>query len=131
MHADKIKVLVADDSQVTRMLLVQLLSSDPGIQVIGVVNDGQAALDFLDAPARLTRFLDHRLYRLLTVPTRGPLRAVNAAAQGFVRTLAKVVGAEAIDDAITFFKAFEGMDRGFRERADAVARLLTDQSTAS
>jgi two-component system chemotaxis response regulator CheB len=49
MHADKIKVLVADDSQVTRMLLVQLLSSDPGIQVIGVVNDGQAALDFLDA----------------------------------------------------------------------------------
>jgi two-component system chemotaxis response regulator CheB len=49
MHADKIKVLVADDSQVTRMLLVQLLGSDPGIQVIGVVNDGQAALDFLDA----------------------------------------------------------------------------------
>src|SRR5882762_4277436 len=49
MHADKIKVLVADDSQVTQMLLVQLLGSDPGIQVIGVVNDGQAALDFLDA----------------------------------------------------------------------------------
>jgi two-component system chemotaxis response regulator CheB len=49
MHADKIKVLVADDSQVTRMLLVQLLNSDPGIQVIGVVHDGQAALDFLDA----------------------------------------------------------------------------------
>ena len=49
MHADKIKVLVADDSQVTRMLLVQLLSSDPGIEVIGVVHDGQAALDFLDA----------------------------------------------------------------------------------
>lgn len=49
MHAGKIKVLVADDSQVTRMLLVQLLSLDPGIEVIGVVNDGQAALDFLDA----------------------------------------------------------------------------------
>lgn len=47
MSADKIKVLVADDSQVTRMLLVQLLNSDPGIQVIGAVNDGQAALDFL------------------------------------------------------------------------------------
>jgi two-component system chemotaxis response regulator CheB len=49
MHSDKIKVLVAEDSQVTRMLLVQLLNSDPRIQVIGVVNDGQAALDFLDA----------------------------------------------------------------------------------
>ncbi len=49
MHVDKIRVLIADDSQVTRMLLVQLLNSDPGIQVIGAVNDGQAALDFLDA----------------------------------------------------------------------------------
>jgi two-component system, chemotaxis family, protein-glutamate methylesterase/glutaminase len=49
MHADKIKVLVADDSQVTRMLLVQLLNSDPCIRVIGAVNDGQAALDFLAA----------------------------------------------------------------------------------
>jgi two-component system chemotaxis response regulator CheB len=49
MHPDKIKVLVADDSQVTRMLLVQLLNSDPRIQVIGAVNDGQAALDFLAA----------------------------------------------------------------------------------
>src|ERR1700704_4872093 len=49
MHADKIKVLVADDSRVTRMLLVELLNSDPRIQVIGAVNDGQAALDFLEA----------------------------------------------------------------------------------
>ena len=49
MHADKIKVLVADDSQVTRTLLVQLLNSDPYIRVIGAVNDGQAALDFLAA----------------------------------------------------------------------------------
>jgi len=49
MNPDKIKVLVADDSQVTRMLLVQLLNSDPRIQVIGAVNDGQAALDFLAA----------------------------------------------------------------------------------
>ncbi len=51
MRADKIKVLVADDSQVTRMLLVQLLSSDPCILVIGAVNDGQAALDFLAGSA--------------------------------------------------------------------------------
>ena len=52
MNADKIKVLVADDSQVTRMLLVQLLNSDPCIRVIGAVNDGQAALDFLAAGAQ-------------------------------------------------------------------------------
>jgi two-component system, chemotaxis family, protein-glutamate methylesterase/glutaminase len=49
MAPEKIKVLVADDSPMTRMLLVELLNSDPGIQVIGAVNDGQAALDFLEA----------------------------------------------------------------------------------
>jgi two-component system chemotaxis response regulator CheB len=44
----EIKVLVADDSQVTRMLLVEVLNSDPGIEVIGEVDDGQAACDFLN-----------------------------------------------------------------------------------
>ena len=34
------------------------------------------ALDFLDAPRRLTRFLDHRLYRMLMAPTRGSVKAV-------------------------------------------------------
>ncbi len=40
------------------------------------------ALDFLDAPPRLARFLDHRLYRLLMAPTRGLVRAVNVADAG-------------------------------------------------
>lgn len=44
-----IKVLVVDDSMVTRTLLVQLLGTDPDMQVIGAVDNGAAALDFLDA----------------------------------------------------------------------------------
>jgi two-component system chemotaxis response regulator CheB len=47
MEPAKIKVLVADDSKVARMLLVHLMESDPRIHVEGVVNDGQAAVDFL------------------------------------------------------------------------------------
>lgn len=43
----KIKVLVADDSPVTRALVVHLLDAEPDLEVIGTVNDGQAALDFL------------------------------------------------------------------------------------
>lgn len=53
MRSDKIKVLVADDSPTTQTLLVELLSAEPDIQIIGVVNDGQAALDFLSADAKL------------------------------------------------------------------------------
>src|ERR1700753_3206941 len=47
MTSEKINVLIADDSNLMRMLLVHLLESDPQIQVIGVVNDGQAAVDFV------------------------------------------------------------------------------------
>jgi two-component system chemotaxis response regulator CheB len=47
MSPPKIKVLIADDSQVMRALLTQLLRSDSRIEVVAAVQDGQAALDFL------------------------------------------------------------------------------------
>ena len=47
MENAKINVLVVDDSKVARTLLVHLLESDPRIRVLGAVNDGQSALDFL------------------------------------------------------------------------------------
>jgi anion-transporting ArsA/GET3 family ATPase len=88
------------------------------------------ALDFLDASKRLTRFLDHRLYRMLMTPTRAYMKAVNVAAQAFVRTVGKVVGGEVLDDALAFFQAFDGMEAGFRDRAAAVQALLTSDETA-
>ncbi len=87
------------------------------------------ALDFIDASRRLTNFLDHRLYRMLMTPTRAYLRAVNLAAQAFVRTVSKVVGGEVLDDALAFFSAFEGMEEGFRARADGVQALLGSDAT--
>ena len=59
-------------------------------------------------PRRLTRFLDHRLFRMLIAPARGVMKAVNVAAQAFLRTVAKVVGGEVIDDAIAFFQRLRG-----------------------
>lgn len=47
MSEGKIGVLVVEDSTVTRMFLVHLLESDPGIHVIGAVGDGLAALEFV------------------------------------------------------------------------------------
>jgi anion-transporting ArsA/GET3 family ATPase len=88
------------------------------------------ALDFLDAPQRLARFLDHRLYKVLMAPTRGIVRAVNVAAQALVRAMSKVVGAEVVGDAMAFFAAFEGMEQGFKDRAAAVDELLSREDTA-
>ena len=88
------------------------------------------ALDFLDAPARLTRLLDNRIFRFLMVPTRTYLRAASVAVQAFMRAVGKAIGSEVIDDIVAFFRAFEGMEQGFRERASAVTELLNDSGTA-
>jgi anion-transporting ArsA/GET3 family ATPase len=88
------------------------------------------ALDFLEAPGRLTKFLGHRLFQLLLTPTRAYLRAVSVAMQTLMRTLSRVAGADIVQDAITFFQAFEGMEEGFRVRADHVRDLLGRSSTA-
>ncbi len=88
------------------------------------------ALDLLDAPRRLTRFLENRLFRALLLPTRMSLRAVGVATQALLRTISKVAGAEIVQDAVAFFQAFEGMEEGFRTRAGAVRELLADPSTA-
>jgi len=88
------------------------------------------ALDFLDAPQRLTRFLDHRLYRLVTAPTRGLVKAAGVATRAFLRTVSRVVGGDVVTDAVTFFQAFDGMEEGFRQRAARVLELLTERTTA-
>jgi len=70
------------------------------------------------------------LYRVLLAPARGSLRVVAAAVTPIVRTIARVVGASVVDDAIAFFQAFEGMDEGFRARAQQVTTTLTSSTTS-
>ena len=109
--------------------LYELASDDRFDLVVVDTPPARNALDFLDAPERLTRFLDHRFYRALTVPTRAYLRAVNVAAQAFLRAVSRVVGGAVIADAIAFFQAFDGMEAGFRARAAAVDALLRSPDT--
>jgi anion-transporting ArsA/GET3 family ATPase len=88
------------------------------------------ALDFLDAPRRLTHFLENRLFQALMKPTRAGLKFMGVAAQALLRTIAKVAGADIVRDAVTFFQAFEGMEEGFRTRAVRVRELLAQESTS-
>ncbi len=88
------------------------------------------ALDFLDAPRRLTRFLENRLFQALMMPTRAGLRIMGVAAQALLRTISKVAGADIVGDAVAFFQAFEGMEEGFRARAARVRELLVQADTA-
>ncbi|MEX1216974.1 MAG: ArsA-related P-loop ATPase [Acidimicrobiales bacterium] len=88
------------------------------------------AIDFLEAPDRIKQFLDHRLYKVLVTPTGSIARAVNFAAQGLLRTVARIVSASVVDDAINFFATFDGMEEGFRNRAESVHDLLIANDTA-
>jgi anion-transporting ArsA/GET3 family ATPase len=88
------------------------------------------ALDFLDAPRRLTHFLENRLFQALMKPTRAGLKFMGVAAQALLRTIAKVAGADIVRDAVMFFQAFEGMEEGFRTRAARVRELLVQDGTS-
>jgi anion-transporting ArsA/GET3 family ATPase len=87
------------------------------------------ALDFLEAPTRLTSFLGNRLFQFLLLPTRASLRAFSLASQALLKTISRVAGAEIVNDAVAFFGAFAGMEEGFRLRARHVRDLLADDTT--
>ena len=88
------------------------------------------ALDFLEAPGVLARFLDHRLFRLLMLPTRGGLKVIGVATQPILKAIGKVVGSDVLADSVAFFQAFAGMETGFRERADDVVQLIRAPGTS-
>lgn len=88
------------------------------------------ALDLLDAPGRLTSFLENRIFRALLVPARAGMRVATAAAKAVLGTLGKVAGADLVNDAVTFFQAFAGMEEGFVQRARSVHERLRAPGTS-
>lgn len=86
--------------------------------------------DFLDSPRRLTRFIDHRLYRSVLAPKGGLLRPLNAGARLVMRLLAGLVGSDLVDDVVSFFGHFGSLDQGFHRRASEIDALLTGPETA-
>ena len=94
----------------------------------------RSALDFLDAPERMTSFLEGRFLRLLISPARvggrGMLRLVNVGMSTFTTVITKVTGAELLRDLRDFFAASESMFGGFRARASQTYDLLKDPGTA-
>ena len=94
----------------------------------------RSALDFLDAPRRLGRFLDGRFIRLLMAPARAGghayLRLLGAGFGVVAGVLTKVLGAQVLRDAQTFVAALDTMFGGFRERAESTYRLLQAPGTA-
>jgi anion-transporting ArsA/GET3 family ATPase len=113
--------------------LGQLRRSDEWDLIVVDTPPSRSALDFLDAPERLGRFLDGRLIRVLTAPVKASRpfgRVLNAGLSVMTGTLTKLLGGQVLRDAQTFITAFDTMFGGFRERAEATYRLLQAPGTS-
>jgi anion-transporting ArsA/GET3 family ATPase len=91
------------------------------------------AVDFLDAPARMSDFFGGRLLRWLTLPYRRggkrSARVINMASRPFYQLADRVLGSKFLEDIAEFFLNFQSMYAGFVERAQSVERLLHDRRT--
>ncbi|MEU2349756.1 ArsA family ATPase [Modestobacter sp. NPDC049651] len=114
--------------------LGQLRATDRWDLIIVDTPPSRSALDFLDAPNRLSRFLDGTMIRLLTAPARAGGRAgvklVGAGFMIFSRIISKVLGGQLLADISTFITALDSMFGGFRERATATYELLRQPGTS-
>jgi anion-transporting ArsA/GET3 family ATPase len=114
--------------------LGQLRAQDEWDLIIVDTPPSRSALDFLDAPSRLGRFLDGRMLRLLAAPARTGGRSVfslvTASFGLFSKLMDKILGAQLITDLSGFVGALDSMFGGFRERAEQTYRILQAPETA-
>jgi anion-transporting ArsA/GET3 family ATPase len=87
------------------------------------------ALDFLDAPDRLTGFLEGRALRVFLAPTGLAAKVVGRGTSVVFGVLKRLTGVDLLDDLSVFFRALGGLVDGFRERAAGVKALLVDEAT--
>jgi anion-transporting ArsA/GET3 family ATPase len=90
----------------------------------------RSALDFLDAPERLSSFLDGRFIRLMLAPARGPARLMTAGLGIITNALNRILGAQVLRDLQTFVAALDTVFGGFRQRAQNTYALLQAEGTA-
>jgi anion-transporting ArsA/GET3 family ATPase len=87
------------------------------------------ALDFLDAPERLTGFFEGRALRVFLAPTGLAARVMGRGTSVVSAVLKRLTGVDLLEDLGVFFRALGGLIDGFKERAAGVKALLRDEGT--
>jgi anion-transporting ArsA/GET3 family ATPase len=88
------------------------------------------ALDFLDAPRRLTQFIEGRALQVFMKPTGIGMKVFGRGTSVMFSVLRRITGVDLLEELAEFFAAFSGMVGGFRERARRVNELLADPETS-
>ena len=91
------------------------------------------AIDFLEAGGQLARFLDDSIISWFLKPHEGGRKLGRSLVSGtgtiVYKLLGSVFGNDFLDEIAEFFLATKDLLEGFRERAEAVSRLLHDRET--
>jgi anion-transporting ArsA/GET3 family ATPase len=90
----------------------------------------RSALDFLEAPGRLTSFLEGRAVKAFIRPTGLGMRIVGRGAAPVLAALRRVTGVDLLADLSTFFALLGDMTDDFSRRASEVERMLRSSKTA-
>ncbi len=90
----------------------------------------RSALDFLDAPERLSSFLDGRFMKLLIAPAKGPAKLMTAGFGLVTKAITTIIGGQVLADMQAFVAAFDTLFGGFRARAQRTFELLQAPGTA-
>jgi anion-transporting ArsA/GET3 family ATPase len=88
------------------------------------------ALDFLDAPGRLTSFLEGRALKAFTRPTGFGMRVLGRGAAPVLGALRRVTGVDLLADLTTFFTLLGDMTEDFSRRAEQVEKMLRAPTSA-
>jgi anion-transporting ArsA/GET3 family ATPase len=117
---------VAGSQEFTAIAKLYELDQEGGFDLIVLdTPPSRNALDFLDAPGRLTRFFQGRTIRAFLRPA-----GLFGRGTGVVFSLLqRVTGVDLLHDLSVFFRALGGMVDGFSERARRVGALLEDPAT--
>jgi len=121
---------VAGSQEFTAVAKLYDLHHDGGFDVLVLdTPPSRNALDFLDAPDRLTDFFEGRALKVLLVPTGIAARIMSRGTAVVFSILKRLTGVDLMDDIAVFFRALSGLMDGFKERAAAVKALLADPAT--
>jgi anion-transporting ArsA/GET3 family ATPase len=90
----------------------------------------RSALEFLDAPRRLTSFLEGRALRAFLRPTSLGVRLLGVGAVPLLGGLRRITGVDLVADLTTFFGLLGDMTGDFSRRAREVEGLLRSPQTA-
>jgi anion-transporting ArsA/GET3 family ATPase len=121
---------VAGSQEFTAIAKLYDLDREGGFDVLILdTPPSRNALDFLDAPDRLTNFFEGRALKIFLAPTGLAAKVMGRGTSVVFSVLRRVTGVDLLEDVSVFFRALGGIMDGFKERASGVKQLLADPGT--